>query len=260
MALFGEDFAGGLFGSRFEGHSPVRTGKSVAIFAVLIVGYLFMQGLVAIAVQKALFGAPPSDSRTLALSAIIGLTPLACLMVPVSVFLSRIDGGTPRYVLNLRVPRLTLLGWIVVVGGFIIGVLAAFMIVLSLLTLFHVDLPGSGMVEQTVAGAATQSGLLALVVPSLIIGAPVAEELLFRGQIFTALSQTRLGFSGTTVLTAAGWAALHYSGQPVQVALIFVLGLILGWLMYRFGSLYVTIACHAAWNGLVSLVVIGNGG
>lgn len=39
--------------------------------------------------------------------------------------------------------------------------------------------------------------------------------------------------------------------------MIFVMGLIFGWMMYRFGSLWVTIICHAVWNGTFALVAFG---
>ena len=33
------------------------------------------------------------------------------------------------------------------------------------------------------------------------------------------------------------------------------MGLAFGWMMYRFGSLWVPIVCHAAWNGTYALIV-----
>ena len=40
-----------------------------------------------------------------------------------------------------------------------------------------------------------------------------------------------------------------------------MMGLIFGWMMYRFGSLWVTIICHGAWNGLYALLIFaGQGG
>jgi len=103
--------------------------------------------------------------------------------------------------------------------------------------------------------------LFLLVFPSIAIGAPLAEELIFRGQLFSALSRTRLGVSGATLLTAAAWALLHASEPWLSVGLIFIMGLAFGWMMYRFGSLWVVIACHSAWNGIYALIVFsGQGG
>ena len=86
---------------------------------------------------------------------------------------------------------------------------------------------------------------------------PIAEELIFRGQLFTALSQTWLGISGTTVVTAAMWALLHVSEPWLSVGVIFVMGLVFGWMMYRFGSIWVTMACHGVWNTVYALAIFG---
>ncbi len=52
----------------------------------------------------------------------------------------------------------------------------------------------SALVKQAMFDIAHDPKLFMLVLPSVVIGAPLAEELVFRGQLFTALSQTRLGF------------------------------------------------------------------
>ena len=75
---------------------------------------------------------------------------------------------------------------------------------------------------------ANEPWLFALVFPSIALGAPIAEELIFRGQLFSALSNTRLGVSGTTLVTSALWAALHMTEPLLAVGIIFVMGLIFG--------------------------------
>ena len=69
----------------------------------------------------------------------------------------------------------------------------------------------AGLVKEAMFDIANEPWLFLLVFPSIAIGAPLAEELIFRGQLFSALSQTRLGVSGATVVTAAllGAAACH---------------------------------------------------
>lgn len=260
MALLGGDFRGGLFRQRFAGHSPAGLGLGLLTFAALLGGYLLLQGALAVLMQVLVFRAAPGDGDTLPLAAIIGLLPMALLMVPVAWQAARIRGGNPLVVLNLRWPDLTGLGWVAVVAGFMLGVMVLFTVVISAVMAFGGEPPQGGLVENTVSGIAGNTAALVLVVPALIIGAPVAEELLFRGQIYTALAQSRAGFSGATVLTAAAWSVLHFSGSYLQVAMIFLMGLLLGWLLYRFGSLLLTIACHAAWNAVVSMALLGSGG
>jgi uncharacterized protein len=63
---------------------------------------------------------------------------------------------------------------------------------------------------------------------------------------------------GAVVITAALWAVVHGASAPwLFVFVIFIMGLLLGWLLLRFGSLWVTIVVHAAWNGFSSLAIFG---
>jgi membrane protease YdiL (CAAX protease family) len=88
--------------------------------------------------------------------------------------------------------------------------------------------------------------LAALIVIGL--GAPVSEELLFRGYLLPGLAASPIGYRGATVATTALWTVLHagYSVSGlVEVALV---GLYLSWVLWRTGSLWVTIFCHATYN------------
>ena len=42
-----------------------------------------------------------------------------------------------------------------------------------------------------------------------IIGAPIAEELLFRGYLYSQLINTKLGMYGTIIFTSLLWTGLH---------------------------------------------------
>ncbi|HEX5959596.1 MAG TPA: CPBP family intramembrane glutamic endopeptidase [Hyphomicrobiaceae bacterium] len=94
--------------------------------------------------------------------------------------------------------------------------------------------------------------LLAAVV--LGLGAPFSEELLFRGFLLGALAQTRLGFWGAAVISAALWTTLHYYTW-IGLIEVFVIGLFLSWLLWRTGSLRVTIFCHALYNSMIVLAL-----
>jgi membrane protease YdiL (CAAX protease family) len=115
-------------------------------------------------------------------------------------------------------------------------------------------------VKEAVFDLANEPLLFLAVLPSIAIGAPLAEELIFRGQLFSALAGTRLGVAGATVLTSALWALLHVTEPWLSIGLIFVMGLVLGFLMYRFGSLWVAMVCHGAWNGIYALMIFGGAG
>jgi len=83
-----------------------------------------------------------------------------------------------------------------------------------------------------------------------VVLAPFTEEVLFRGLLQPALKR-RLGAIPAVVLTAAGFAVVHVS---ITVApAIFVLGLALGYVYERTGTLAAPIAFHAAFNGVTFL-------
>jgi membrane protease YdiL (CAAX protease family) len=160
----------------------------------------------------------------------------------------------------------------VVIGGFILAMYAAIMLLVLVL---GIDLqqytPGpdgqspstgsAGEVKEAMFDIANEPWLFLLVFPSIAIGAPLAEEVIFRGQVFSALSRTRLGVSGATILTSAAWALLHATEPWLSIGLIFLMGIAFGWMMYRFGSLWVPIICHGVWNGSYALIIFfGQGG
>jgi membrane protease YdiL (CAAX protease family) len=74
-----------------------------------------------------------------------------------------------------------------------------------------------------------------------------------RGRL-SALAQTRLRFWGAALVSTALWTPLHeYS--VLGLAKVFAGGLLFSWLLWRTGSLRVTIFCHALNNSLALLVL-----
>jgi membrane protease YdiL (CAAX protease family) len=82
--------------------------------------------------------------------------------------------------------------------------------------------------------------VLGLALVALVVIAPIAEELIFRGLCFASLGRYALPAS------AALFAVAH--GLPVLLVPIFIAGLGIGWLRYRTGSLYPGLAVHMALN------------
>jgi uncharacterized protein len=83
------------------------------------------------------------------------------------------------------------------------------------------------------------------------IGAPIAEEMLFRGLLFGVLRDTRIGLAGTVAMTAALWSALHLQYSLYGVVAIFFIGLYLGWLREKTGSLVPPMIVHGLYNGSI---------
>jgi membrane protease YdiL (CAAX protease family) len=95
--------------------------------------------------------------------------------------------------------------------------------------------------------------LLALLVVG--IGAPLSEELLFRGFLLSALAGTRFGFLGAALISTALWTSLHASYTLLGIVEVFLIGLFFCWLLWRTGSLWVAIFCHALYNSLIVVVL-----
>ncbi|MBN2146458.1 MAG: CPBP family intramembrane metalloprotease [Anaerolineales bacterium] len=82
------------------------------------------------------------------------------------------------------------------------------------------------------------------------------QELLFRGLFLKRLGRL-LGNSGANVVTALVFAYAHLGGQytaslPLYFAILFLLGLLWGWLMQKTGSILAPALFHAGVNMLIS--------
>jgi hypothetical protein len=66
--------------------------------------------------------------------------------------------------------------------------------------------------------------------------------------MFRGMSESRLGVAGTIVLTSFLWAMLHLQYDWYGIVSVFVIGLLLGWVRHRTGSLYAPIVLHALSN------------
>jgi hypothetical protein len=96
--------------------------------------------------------------------------------------------------------------------------------------------------------SARDGGMLVPFIFAIAVLAPVTEEIIFRGFIYRGWSQSWLGVAGTVLVTSALWALLHTQYDWDAVALIFVIGLVFGWLRWRSGSASLTIALHMLVN------------
>jgi uncharacterized protein len=124
---------------------------------------------------------------------------------------------------------------------------------------------GHDLLEVLLKAAHERDALaVGLLVFSAGIVAPVLEEMIFRGLLQTSVCNM-LGWTrrwGIVIGCAVLFAGIHLSAVswPALPAL-FVLGLILGWLYERTGSLWPGIVAHAGYNLLsVALLLAGIAG
>ena len=90
----------------------------------------------------------------------------------------------------------------------------------------------------------------------IVLGAPVMEEVVFRGFLFPALARGRMGVAGAAVTTTAAWTALHAGYSLMGLVEVFLVGLYFVWVLLKTGSLRVPIFCHAAYNFSALLVLL----
>lgn len=135
--------------------------------------------------------------------------------------------------LGLRWPDLKIAAaWI---AGWIVWMIVAEMIYRKL-----------GMVPERWQGRSGST--LAVLFASMVVLAPLAEELVFRGLVYWRLSPTAAGPIGAIVIAAVIFAAIHYQYGPKEWLFILIDGLLLGLARHQSGSLYVPIVMHMLGN------------
>ena len=88
---------------------------------------------------------------------------------------------------------------------------------------------------------------------SIIVVAPLFEEIFFRGFLFRGIEGSRIGVAGAILITSFTWAIIHIQYDAFEVATIFVLGILLGIVRWRTGSVLVPIALHMV-NNLIAAI------
>lgn len=83
---------------------------------------------------------------------------------------------------------------------------------------------------------------------ALMVGAPLTEELFFRGFLIKGLAGSPLHWYGAVMISAAGWALIHLQYDFYDVATVFVLGLFLGTARVKTGSTLLTMGLHSLVN------------
>jgi membrane protease YdiL (CAAX protease family) len=182
------------------------------------------------------FAEASQAQNNFAKATIVGMLPSGLLTALAAWWLARVSYAPENRGMPLHLPKLGLLGWAAVILGFIMA----------------------GLVEKVLADMVKEPLLFAIALPGVTIAMPLAEELVFRGPIFAAIAGTRAGRWGAVILTSAAWALIHMTAPWIFVTIIFMMGLILGTLLLRFGSLWVTIVCHSIWNSMSSLAIFGS--
>ncbi len=126
---------------------------------------------------------------------------------------------------------------------------AAAPLLYALVTLVLALLPEAWLNSYAEAAAALDQNDLWTVLATVIL-APVTEEVIFRGLIFSRLERAMPGWLAA-VLSALAFGVCH--GQPVWMAYAFLLGLVFAWFRLRTGSILPSLLAHLVFNGISPL-------
>jgi len=86
---------------------------------------------------------------------------------------------------------------------------------------------------------------------SLMVFAPVGEELLFRAFLFTALRK-KINVKWAIVISGAIFGVMHFSVQAFPA--LFIGGMGFAFLYNKYGNILINMIAHAAWNSVVVLL------
>jgi len=107
--------------------------------------------------------------------------------------------------------------------------------------------------NSTVPSAITRDDLtLTLAAIATLIGAPLGEEVFFRGFMFSGL--VRWGFWPAALLSGGLFSLVHF--DPGSLVPFLIIATVLAWLYWRRGSLWDAIVFHVLFNGLSFSILV----
>lgn len=152
------------------------------------------------------------------------------------------QGNGPRIDLGLRLTWSDV-GW-GVIGGFA-ALMAGGAIALLLQAIFGEFTSAAGEVGNQLRDEGPMLAVIAFAL-CVAIGAPIAEEIAFRGMAYNALAKRGLSTVWVIAITTVAFSLFHL--EPVRAPILLASGLVLGLLRWRTRSLGAPIVAHAVNN------------
>ena len=139
-----------------------------------------------------------------------------------------------------------------------VWIVAGMVLLAYVMTFLYVklaDATGISWLEpnSTVPTAITRNDLtLSIAAVVTVIGAPISEELFFRGLVFSGL--LRWGFWPAAGISGLMFSMVHF--DPGSVVPFFIIAVTMAWLYWRRGSLWDAIVFHFIFNALSFSVLV----
>ena len=223
---------------RTNGASTALWGPGATIAWSLLVASAFvsLQFAALFGLAAAGYAADPAgyDGTLLACASL--LTGILCTALIVGIVKLKRGSSVADYLRVKTVPAGTLFKWL------------AFTLALIAVADFITVSTGRPIVPEFMQKAYATADPRWLFWIALVIAAPLFEEMLFRGFLFSGLASSALRPAGAIVVTAAVWAVIHLQYDAYEIGLIFCLGLVLAAARLATGSLVAPLVMHATMN------------
>lgn len=223
----------------------LTVGMVFAFFISQLVGVYIAGKLVLPATKNAsmgdIFFFGSNNGTVVSISIVIG----CILLVATSIFIIRLRGGKLR-------PYLALKPFSFAVGMGMLGVLLIFMIASQALT-YMLDMTPLVFVDPLYQSVSS----IWLLVFAMVVVAPIYEEVIFRGILWSAIAEqfTMPSYSANhgaivaSIVTSLIFAIIHVQYGVYEISTIVVLALIFCYARIKSGSLLLPIALHIVNNG-----------
>jgi len=216
-----------------------------AFAAWLIAALVALSGQIAILAATG-YADATADNRPLWLDAVL-LIPLWVSLLAATMIISHQWGtGSLRDDYGLRFRAFDLL-------GIPIGIASQAVLVPAIYWVLRVSPEEVSSQARTLTDRAGSDAEVVLLVLMVVVGAPIIEELFFRGLLMRAI-QARWNDGLALVASALFFALVHF--QPLQIPGLFAFGLILGTCAQRTGRLGMGILAHSAFNATAVVMLL----
>jgi membrane protease YdiL (CAAX protease family) len=91
---------------------------------------------------------------------------------------------------------------------------------------------------------------------ALVVLAPLGEETLFRGFLYKGIAESRAGPIVAILVSSIGFAVLHVQYDLYGIGAVAAMGLYLGAVRYKTGSVWLTMLLHGVANGFATLEIV----
>jgi uncharacterized protein len=182
------------------------------------------------------------------LALLCGMLTAQAVMVILTVLMMRRRRGDPLQALSLNRPA----GGVAVYAGYFAVMIA---VIVAYNALLIVAWGHDPLTDLKAFSPMIKSPWWPLALLAIGLGAPLSEEVLFRGYLLPGLARSRIRFWGAAIVTSGLWTLLHAGYSAAGIAEVFMIGLLFSVMLQRTGSLRVPLVCHAVYNTTLALLV-----